>query len=89
VITGINHLTLSVREVEESFAFYTQMLGFRPLAKWPRGVYLLAGDVWLALILDEQVRPAAFPEYTHIAFTVSPHDFTALSERIVAAGMSL
>lgn len=89
MITGINHLTLSVREVEESFAFYTQVLGFRPLAKWPRGAYLLAGDVWLALVLDDLVRSSALPEYTHIAFAVSPHDFAALSERIMAAGMQL
>jgi glutathione S-transferase fosA5 len=86
MITGLNHLTLSIRDVAESFAFYTGVLGFRPLARWPKGAYLLAGDMWVALVLDAHVRTAALPEYTHIAFTVAPADFAALSERIRAAG---
>jgi catechol 2,3-dioxygenase-like lactoylglutathione lyase family enzyme len=84
MITGINHITLSIKDVEESFGFYTQVLGFRPVAKWPKGAYLLAGDVWIALVLDERVRDAALPEYTHIAFTVAQADFAALSQRIAA-----
>jgi catechol 2,3-dioxygenase-like lactoylglutathione lyase family enzyme len=86
MITGINHITLSIKDVEQSFAFYTQVLGFRPVARWPQGAYLLAGDLWVALVLDERVRAAGLPEYTHIAFTVAPEDFAALSERIGAAG---
>lgn len=30
MITGVNHITLSVRDVEQSFAFYSEVLGFRP-----------------------------------------------------------
>ena len=85
-IVGINHITLSIKDVAESFAFYTQVLGFRSVARWPKGAYLLAGDLWVALVLDERVRAAALPEYTHIAFTVAQADFAALSERIVDAG---
>jgi catechol 2,3-dioxygenase-like lactoylglutathione lyase family enzyme len=86
MITGINHITLSIKNVEESFAFYTQVLGFRPVARWPKGAYLLAGDLWVALVLDQHVRACALPEYTHIALTVAQADFAALSERIVDAG---
>jgi catechol 2,3-dioxygenase-like lactoylglutathione lyase family enzyme len=86
MITGVNHITLSIRDVAESFTFYTDVLEFRPLARWPRGAYLLAGDMWVALVLDAHVRTAALPEYTHIAFTVASADFAALSERIRAAG---
>ncbi len=82
MIAGINHITLSVRNVEESFVFYTQVLGFHPAAKWPKGAYLLADDVWIALVLDRHVRESVLPEYTHIAFTVCPQSFEALSERI-------
>lgn len=86
MITGVNHLTFSVRNVEESFAFYRDVLGFEPLATWPKGAYFLAGDMWVALVLDVRLRAGALPEYTHVAFTVAPADFAALSERIRAAG---
>ena len=86
MIAGVNHITLSIREVEESFAFYTQVLDFRPLARWPQGAYLLAGDIWIALVVDDRVRAAALPEYSHIAFTVAREDFAAMSQRILAAG---
>ncbi|MBE8989482.1 VOC family protein [Nostoc sp. LEGE 12450] len=34
MITGINHITLSVRNLEESINFYTNVLAFRLLVKW-------------------------------------------------------
>lgn len=89
MITGINHITLSVSDAQQSFVFYTEVLGFRPIAKWPKGSYLLAGDTWLALITDEKVRKEPLAEYTHIAFTVSASDFEAMSERIKQAGATI
>jgi len=86
VITGINHLTFSVRNVEQSLDFYTRVLGFRPVARWPKGAYLLAGDFWVCLVFDENTREAVLPEYTHIAFTVAPQDFDAMSDRIRSSG---
>ena len=89
MITGVNHLTLSVCNVEASFVFYTQVLGFKPVAKWPKGAYLLAGDLWVALVHDEQRRVEVAPEYTHVAFSISPQDFAEVSQRIVASGASI
>ncbi|MBN1937219.1 MAG: VOC family protein [Anaerolineae bacterium] len=85
-ICGINHITLSIKDVKTSFGFYTTVLGFQPVARWPKGAYLLAGDVWIALVLDEHTRTGPLPEYTHVAFAVSEADFEALSARIIAAG---
>ena len=86
MITGVNHITLSVKEIEASFAFYTEVLGCRPVARWPKGAYLLAGDVWIALVVDGNVREGALSEYTHIAFTVSEEDFEELGARIAESG---
>jgi catechol 2,3-dioxygenase-like lactoylglutathione lyase family enzyme len=86
MITGINHLTLSVRDICESFAFYAGLLGFRPVARWPTGAYLLAGDLWVALQQEEVARAEPLPEYTHLAFSVAPADFAAMAERIRASG---
>ncbi len=89
MIQGINHITLSVRDVKESFAFYVQVLGFHPVARWPKGAYLLAGDTWIALVLDEHVRESALPEYTHVAFTVSDENWEHLSQSITQSGAEI
>jgi catechol 2,3-dioxygenase-like lactoylglutathione lyase family enzyme len=89
MITGVNHITLAVRDVEQSFAFYSEVLGFRPQAKWPDGAYLLAGETWVALVRDDLVRREALPEYTHVAFSVSSQDFGPLSERIRRSGAEI
>jgi glutathione S-transferase fosA5 len=86
-ITGLNHVTLAVRDIGRSFAFYRDVLGCRPLARWSRGAYFLAGDIWLALVVDTDVRIAALPEYTHIAFSVAPEQFAAFAEHLRAAGV--
>jgi catechol 2,3-dioxygenase-like lactoylglutathione lyase family enzyme len=87
MITGVNHLTLAVRDIEESFTFYHDVLGFTPIQKNPISAYLLAGEMWIALTLDAHARQEALPEYTHIAFTVAPADFDALKARLMQAGV--
>lgn len=82
MITGINHITLSVSDLERAFAFYTQILSCKPVARWRRGAYLLAGDLWLCLSLDRQARQGALPEYTHIAFSVAEPDFQKIQRQI-------
>lgn len=82
MITGINHITLAVKNLEESFKFYQKILGFKPLAKWKKGAYFLAGDLWFCLIQDENTNIIPQKEYTHIAFTVSEQDFERISDRI-------
>lgn len=57
MILGFNHLNLSVSNLETSFNFYTQKLNFKPLAKWKRGAYLLAGDLWFTLSFDPNCLP--------------------------------
>ena len=89
MITGVNHLTFSVRDLEESVSFYTGVLGFRPVARWSGGAYLLAGDVWVILILDPSTRDRALPEYSHTAFSVSAEDFVALGGRIGRSGTEI
>lgn len=86
MITGLNHITLAVRELERSFRFYKEVLGFRPLARWPVGAYFAAGELWLALVVDARTREEALPEYTHVAFSVAEGDFAGAVERVLRAG---
>jgi catechol 2,3-dioxygenase-like lactoylglutathione lyase family enzyme len=85
MVAGINHITLSVQDLEASFTFYTAVLGLKPVARWYKGAYLQAGESWVCLTLDPNTRTAAHPEYTHTAFTVSTTDFSQLVERIQTA----
>lgn len=89
MITGINHVTFAVRDLDESFDFYHEVLGFRPVARWSEGAYLLAGDAWIALQLDPDTRLSPLPEYTHVAFSVSEETFDATCEKIKASGANV
>lgn len=82
MIQGINHITLSVKSLEESFNFYRDVLGFHPLMRKPKSAYFLAGDLWFCIEEDPAVRTDSLPEYTHIAFSVAQKDFAAISEKI-------
>ncbi|MBW4499107.1 MAG: VOC family protein [Scytonema hyalinum WJT4-NPBG1] len=82
MITGINHINISVKDLEESFKFYQEVLGFKPIAKWKKGAYFLAGDLWFCIFEDENTRHSPLKEYTHIAFTVCEQDFEKISDRM-------
>ena len=86
MIRGVNHITLSISDLGRSMAFYTDVLGCRLIARWEDGCYLEAGDLWLALVVDDDTRQAPLPEYTHIAFDVGSTDFPALADRVRQSG---
>ena len=86
MVKGLNHITLAVRDLEESCSFYQDVLRCRLIARWDSGAYLVAGDVWGALVLDPKTRPEALPDYTHIAVSINDDDFPVVSKRIRDSG---
>lgn len=90
MISGLNHITLAVKNIEASFAFYRDVLGFTPLCKWEGSAYFLVGDLndhhalWFCLDRDAHRQETSCR--THYAFSVSPEDFNALSERVMKSG---
>ncbi len=80
-------MTLAVRDLEASFLFYTKVLDLRPVARWYKGAYLVAGDDWICLNLDSEVRTAPLPEYTHLAFSVTQEEFAAMVSNLQKAGV--
>ena len=84
-VTSLNHLTLATADLPRAFDFYTGVLGCRPRARWARGAYLSAGDLWLCLSLDADARPSV--DYTHAAFTVEGEAFEAWRTRLEDAGV--
>jgi catechol 2,3-dioxygenase-like lactoylglutathione lyase family enzyme len=88
MLTGLNHLTLAVVDLDRSFAFYKDLLGFRPAAIWNTGAYLSLGGLWLCLSLDSKRAASAEPDYTHYAFDISQDAFAAFRMRLVDAGVA-
>ena len=86
MIRGVNHVTLSIADLDRSLAFYSNVLGCRVAARWDEGCYLEAGDLWLALVVEDSVRPAPLPEYTHLAFDVATDDFAGMADRVRQSG---
>ncbi|RVT93395.1 VOC family protein [Sphingomonas crocodyli] len=84
-IRGLNHLTLTVADLDRAVDFYRDLLGLALRARWAEGAYLEAGSLWLCLSLDPTATQASRTDYTHYAFDVAPDDFDALATRIRAA----
>jgi catechol 2,3-dioxygenase-like lactoylglutathione lyase family enzyme len=85
VITGLNHLTLAVRDLPRSMAFYRDLLHFHLDAQWDAGAYLHLGELWLCLTRDTSERNIAPVGYTHYAFSIASADFAAFCAGLRAA----
>lgn len=86
MITGINHITLSVTDIHRSLKFYRDILGAKPLCKWQLGAYLELGGVWLCLNYKPEFKTTPYPDYTHIAWSVTGAEYKNLIAKIIASG---
>jgi catechol 2,3-dioxygenase-like lactoylglutathione lyase family enzyme len=82
LLKGLNHITLSVRDLSRSVDYYTELLGFSLRARWNRGAYLALGDLWLCLGYDAHVRNGPLGEHTHLALSVGREDFDAFVRKV-------
>ena len=84
MISGINHITFAVSNLERSLHFYREILGCTQVHAWKDGAYLEAGNLWLCL--SEDPRAKGNNDYTHIAFDVPAESFARLSAKIIESG---
>lgn len=80
MLTGLNHITIAVSDLERSLDFYINALGFKGHVKWKQGAYLSLGDLWFCLSVD---KPDEKSDYSHIAFSISQQDFTDFSHKFI------
>ena len=85
MLSGLNHITIAVNDLERSFGFYVDLLGMKPHAKWLGGAYLSLGDLWFCLSCDTSCPSR---DYSHIAFDVSAANFPLIREKLLAAGVT-
>ncbi len=79
MITSLNHITISVSNVETSFKFYVELLGMKPHALWNNGAYLTVGDLWFCL---SQGKVTARKDYNHLAFSVNKNQFRNVKNKL-------
>ncbi len=79
MITGTNHITFSVRNLNSSIEFYRDFLGMKLHVFWDTGAYLTAGDTWLCLTLGE---PEPAKDYTHVAFSIDKKALLELRDQV-------
>ncbi len=89
MISGVNHITLSVDDLDVSFHYYVDVLGLKPIQKNPRSAYLAAGDLWL--VLEKSSDRGAMPagDLSHIALSVDQASFAVIKQRLVTLGAKL
>ena len=86
-INGLNHLTLAVSDLDRSVVFYSELLGFSIRMRGRSSAYLEAGALWLALVVDTNVRQGPLKEYSHVAFSVPALEVPVLAARLTSAGV--
>ena len=87
MIRGINHITFATTKLDESIAFYSEILGGNLKVKWEKGAYLELGNVWLAINRVENFEVQYNDMTTHIAFTVEGESFLQLKEKLISIGV--
>ncbi|MGE1173559.1 fosfomycin resistance glutathione transferase [Pseudomonas sp. BW7P1] len=87
MLTGLNHLTLAVTDLDRSLGFYRDVLGLRVEATWDAGAYLSLPGLWLCLSLDAQRQSEPGADYTHYAFSLGAADFPLFVHQLRAANV--
>jgi glyoxylase I family protein len=89
---GLNHIILTIADVDKSRAFYGDLLGFE-LEAIADGFFFISGDTALFLFPSTQPLPNdRFSEFRigldHLAFTAPSEDaLYAFANRLLAAGV--
>jgi len=84
LLTGLNHITIAVKDLNTSFEFYVKLLGMTPHAKWLKGAYLTLGDLWFCLNVD---TPVPAKDYSHISFTIKEKNFDTIKNSFIKYGV--
>ena len=84
-INGINHITISVKNIDSAFLFYKDILNLKPIMKSSYSAYFRAGETWIVLIADKEYEPSK--NYAHIAFNISKNDYYEFVELLKVKGV--
>ena len=80
MLSGVNHITIAVKDLDKSIHFYVDLLGIDIKVRWAGGAYLELAGQWLCLSVD-CTEPNN--DYSHIAFDISKPDYQQFSQRLI------
>lgn len=82
-VKGLNHVTLSVSDLDKSIQFYQDVFDARLLVKGRSTAYFDLNGMWLALNEEKDIpRNEIHQSYTHIAFTIEDSDFNTVYDTL-------
>lgn len=84
MINGINHITITVNDIDESLEFYVDILDMTPHAKWKHGAYLTLNGMWFCLSLGKAIPSK---DYCHLAFDVDKINWASMQKRLKNYGI--
>jgi catechol 2,3-dioxygenase-like lactoylglutathione lyase family enzyme len=87
MLSGLNHLTIAVLDLDRSANFYCSLLGFRLHATWRSGAYLSLAELWLCLSVDPSRNSQLAPDYTHYALSVAEDKFDIFRDQLSNQGL--
>lgn len=83
IIQGMNHVTFSVSNLNQSITFYQDALEAKLLVKGETTAYFDLQGLWLALNEEKHIpRQEIHHSYTHIAFSIEDRDFDEACEKL-------
>lgn len=82
-VKGLNHITFSVSDLDQSIQFYQDVFDARLLVKGRSTAYFDLNGMWLALNEEKDIpRNEIHQSYTHIAFTIEDSDFNTVYDTL-------
>jgi len=81
MFNGINHITISVNNINVSFDFYMNILKLKPIMKSEYSAYFLCGNIWIALV-EESSKEQFISLYSHIALNTSKSKYKRIIDNL-------
>lgn len=89
-IEGLDHVAITVRDLDESERWYSEVLGLeRAQPQWDPPRIMAAAGTGVALFPADDGEVAAAPHMHHIAFRVNRAAFDAARSELEGRGVSL
>jgi catechol 2,3-dioxygenase-like lactoylglutathione lyase family enzyme len=90
-ITGFNHVTMVVSNLEVSLHFYEEVLGLKKVHQGDTDAYLEWGDAWICL-MERKVESGEKHRATgvdHVAFSIAASDFDDAIDHLMQHEVSI